>query len=1111
MKFAEPRRRAQFPLLALLQVIVLLAATISLPGVVIAQDGDTATDQAPANESASPTPAPDPFVAPPTKQEAAKQVTDKQATTKQPAKQATTKQPAKKTPTDTSKQAKATPQAAADRTLRLYPKNVRLALTQNSLVSAWSCPANDKTPFGKDKEPGTADDDCSPIKVRWSLGAAAAAHITQAVGAKTRVILDAPVRTKLIARWNGQKRTARVTPQALPLSTETQEATPAPAKVAPLVALVDEPTAEPTTQPTAEPTTEPTPEPSAEASPAADPSVEEASPAPSDSLAPSGVTERRVILPAALAITVKDHQGQKPDGSWTNGLVSGYTAGNTINFRFSVTATAAGSGTFEIQYTANDGCSFFIQSLALGNVGISTAPPVSPPGSNISLTLGSNTLVSGKWVQVINAAATAAGTVTGSYHLTLSANANTCSNNGASAIAGETGAVQVSGKQNVPVSGTIAPIPTATITVVKDAKPDGDQSFGYTGGLGAFSLVDDGSVTNTQTFNDLAPGSYAITESVVSGWILSQIAISGDSDGGSSQSLATRAATIDLDAGEDITVTFTNDQRGSITIIKDAQPEGDQSFGFTASGSGVSNFSLVDDGTATNTQVFSDLTPGNYSVAETVPSGWDLTGLVCTGGGTNTSTSVATATIGLDQGETVVCTFTNTAQRSALTLIKHVVNDNGGTELASAWDLSAGANTVTGAEGGAFATAVAGTYALSESAGPDGYTNTSITCDDDPGVEVTAVTLGLGETITCTFVNDDDAPSLTLIKHVVNDNGGTELASAWTLSAGDNDVTGSETGALATDQAGTYALSESTVAGYTNTSITCDDDPGVEVTSVTLGLGEDVTCTFVNDDNAPALYLAKHVVNDNGGTAVAGDWDLSAGANTVTGSETGALATDQAGSYDLSESTVAGYTNTSITCDDDLGVEVTSVTVGLGEDVTCTFVNDDVAPGLTLIKHVVNDNGGTAVAGDWTLSAGDNDVTGSETGALATDQAGTYALSESAVSGYTNTSITCDDDPGVEVTSVTVGPGDSVICTFVNDDDAPALYLHKVVQNDNGGTAVAGDWDLSAGANTVTGSESGALATARPAPTRSARAPVPTATPTRASPVTTIRVSRSPR
>ena len=36
---------------------------------------------------------------------------------------------------------------------------------------------------------------------------------------------------------------------------------------------------------------------------------------------------------------------------------------------------------------------------------------------------------------------------------------------------------------------------------------------------------------------------------------------------------------------------------------------------------------------------------------------------------------------------------------------------------------------------------------------------------------------------------------------------------------------------------------------------------------------------------------------------------------------------------------------------------------------TCTITNDDNAPTLTLVKVVVNDNGGTAVETDSTLTA----------------------------------------------------------------------------------------------------------------------------------------------
>jgi hypothetical protein len=106
------------------------------------------------------------------------------------------------------------------------------------------------------------------------------------------------------------------------------------------------------------------------------------------------------------------------------------------------------------------------------------------------------------------------------------------------------------------------------------------------------------------------------------------------------------------------------------------------------------------------------------------------------------------------------------------------------------------------------------------------------------------------------------------------------------------------------------------------------------VTSVTLGLDEDVTCTFVNDDKAPSLTLVKEVTNDNGGTAVPGDWTL-----TATGYDADS---PDAGSYDLSESGgPTGYTQTSLTCDNSGDTQVTSVTLGLDEDVTCTFVNDD--------------------------------------------------------------------------------------------------------------------------------------------------------------------------
>src|SRR4029434_825332 len=96
-----------------------------------------------------------------------------------------------------------------------------------------------------------------------------------------------------------------------------------------------------------------------------------------------------------------------------------------------------------------------------------------------------------------------------------------------------------------------------------------------------------------------------------------------------------------------------------------------------------------------------------------------------------------------------------------------------------------------------------------------------------------------------------------------------------------NDITGA--GGFDQDvDADTYALSESTgPAGYTAGSFDCGAGA---VTSVTLALGESKTCEITNNDQSAHLKLVKNVTNDNGGTAVAGDWDLTAdgtGANDI--------------------------------------------------------------------------------------------------------------------------------------------------------------------------------------------------------------------------------------
>ncbi len=138
------------------------------------------------------------------------------------------------------------------------------------------------------------------------------------------------------------------------------------------------------------------------------------------------------------------------------------------------------------------------------------------------------------------------------------------------------------------------------------------------------------------------------------------------------------------------------------------------------------------------------------------------------------------------------------------------------------------------------------------------------------------------------------------------------------------------------------------------------------------------------------------------------------------------------------------------------------VTVPLGSWVRCTAVNQ--VSTLVLRKVVVNDNGGTAVPSDWTLTATPvnppagvtaQSVTGSAVGNPISVRPGlTYNLTESGPGGYTRTSLVCSVGGGQSqpATSVQIPALSTGVCTFTNDDQAAHLTLVKSVTNDNGGS-----------------------------------------------------------
>jgi len=93
------------------------------------------------------------------------------------------------------------------------------------------------------------------------------------------------------------------------------------------------------------------------------------------------------------------------------------------------------------------------------------------------------------------------------------------------------------------VTCTFTDLKRGQIVVVKDAQPNDAQDFAFTTtgtGLSSFSLDDDADPTlsNTQVFSGLLPGTRTVSETAVAGWSLTNL-VCNDANGSVSGSTAT--------------------------------------------------------------------------------------------------------------------------------------------------------------------------------------------------------------------------------------------------------------------------------------------------------------------------------------------------------------------------------------------------------------------------------------------------------------------------------------------------------------------------------------------------------------------------------------------
>jgi len=609
----------------------------------------------------------------------------------------------------------------------------------------------------------------------------------------------------------------------------------------------------------------------------------------------------------------------------------------------------------------------------------------------------------------------------------------------------------------------------ASITIVKNAIPDDSQKFSFATTSGpstalpsTFELQDDGVEAvdpSSVTFPDLKNGTYTVSEDGETGWDLTSLTCSDQNDPTGASTVAAPTATIHLQAGEQVTCTFTNTKRGTITVVKQTVPSGStQKFDFSSNFMG--NFQLVDGGSKTS----EPLVPGTaYSVSETSPAGWDLTGFVCSDGSSPSA-------INLAAGENVTCTATN-VQRGHIAVDK--VTFPSGSNQSFSFELKGGPDTVNQSfplkdadppyDSGALKP---GTYTVEEVNLPAGWKLTNLVCTGTGATfsydnKKATIELAAGGSVVCTYT-DTQGGRIEIEKQTLPDgsNATFDFTGAITATLGDGGSSGVNV------DPGTYYVTESAKAGWDLTDITCSDPTsnssgviGTGVSTFVVAPGETVRCVYTNTQKG-RIEIEKQTLPDGSNatfgftgdiTATLGDGD-SEGANVVPGT------------YHVTESAKAGWDLTSIVCNDGdssgvIGTGVATFKVAPGETVRCVYTNTQ--RGTIIAKKVTDPSPNTTDSFAFTGDASGS-IKDGQTIEVSNLKPGTYTSTETdPAPKFELTNISCDDGSSATPSTVNLGtlkatfkldPGETVTCTFTNTQQGKV----KVIKTVSGAVPPAG-------------------------------------------------------
>lgn len=363
--------------------------------------------------------------------------------------------------------------------------------------------------------------------------------------------------------------------------------------------------------------------------------------------------------------------------------------------------------------------------------------------------------------------------------------------------------------------------------------------------------------------------------------------------------------------------------------------------------------------------------------------------------------------------------------------------------------------------------------------------------------------------------------SITIVKAW---DGGDAGTASFTGTKGEFQIVGNGSKVFSELSAKTYTFTETAMEGW-DASVECtgggDTSTSGATATVNLAAGENVTCTFTNTAQAVSATGNITIVKEwTGGTAETATFSGTEPDFTLNGTTTSKAFTglESGQTYTFTEGALDNWTSSATCTGADAwsgeGTRSVSVTLGEGEDVTCTFTNtfkqpQEITGSIVINKEWVDASGNRVTTGlptsatftltgntagalpDVTLNAGNSwSATVSD---LAPDH---YVVEEQAIDGWHVVHFECtltsggQEAPGLAPgadASFNLHAGDIWTCTFVNQQNAAqgpfTVTIGKFISGDhatpdntngasfnmtatwtaanlNGGTQASGSFDL---------------------------------------------------